>query len=79
MKERLGRKHHAVIVAAEGAGQDLMEKTDVKDESGNIRLRDIGVFLKESITAYFKDAGMQFSLKYIDPGYTIRSMPAEMI
>jgi 6-phosphofructokinase 1 len=76
LKERLDLKHHAVIVVAEGAGQDLMEKTNERDASGNIRFGDIGLFLKEKIQGYFQEIGMEFSLKYIDPSYTIRSMPA---
>ena len=76
LKERLELRHHAVIVAAEGAGQELMEKTNQQDASGNIRLEDIGIFLKEKIKEYLSGVGMQFSLKYIDPSYTIRSMPA---
>jgi 6-phosphofructokinase 1 len=76
LKERLEKKRHAVIVAAEGAGQYLMEKTGERDASGNIRLGDIGLFLKDKIRAYFREIGMEFSLKYIDPSYTIRSMPA---
>ena len=76
LKERLEKKRHAVIVAAEGAGQELMEKTGERDASGNIRLGDIGLLLKSKIQAYFREVGMEFSLKYIDPSYTIRSMPA---
>lgn len=76
LKERLERKRHAVIVVAEGAGQDLMRKTNERDASGNIRFGDIGFFLKEKIEAHFRQLGMAFSLKYIDPSYTIRSMPA---
>jgi 6-phosphofructokinase 1 len=76
LKDRLERKRHAVIVVAEGAGQDLMKKTEERDPSGNIRFGDIGLFLKEKIQAYFRDIGMECSLKYIDPSYTIRSMPA---
>ena len=76
LKDRLERKRHAVIVVAEGAGQDLMEETNERDASGNIRFGDIGLFLKEKIQAYFREIGMEFSLKYIDPSYTIRSMPA---
>jgi 6-phosphofructokinase 1 len=76
LQERLETRHHAVVVAAEGAGQDLMEGELERDASGNIRLGDIGVFLKDQITNYFKQAGMEVTLKYIDPSYTIRSMPA---
>ncbi|MBW2240100.1 MAG: ATP-dependent 6-phosphofructokinase, partial [Deltaproteobacteria bacterium] len=69
-------RHHAVVVVAEGAGQDLMEGELGRDASGNICLGDIGVFLKGQITNYFKKTGMEVTLKYIDPSYTIRSMPA---
>ena len=76
LKRRLEKRGHAVIVAGEGAGQDLMEDTRECDASGNIRLGDIGIFLKDKIKAYFKDAGIEVNLKYIDPSYTIRSVPA---
>jgi 6-phosphofructokinase 1 len=76
LKERLEKRRHAVIVVGEGAGQDLMELTDETDASGNIRLKDIGLFLKSEIKAYFAKEGMHVELKYIDPSYTIRSLPA---
>jgi 6-phosphofructokinase 1 len=53
-----------------------MRSTQEKDPSGNIRLGDIGTFLKEQITGYFKTIEMDITLKYIDPSYNIRSMPA---
>jgi len=76
LRERLERRGHAVIVAGEGAGQDLMEATEASDASGNIRLGDIGIFLRDHIRRHFKEAGMEVNLKYIDPSYMIRSMPA---
>jgi len=76
LKTRLENRRHAVIVVGEGAGQDLMRGTGEMDASGNIRLGDIGIFLKERITSHFKKIGMAVTLKYIDPSYTIRSMPA---
>jgi 6-phosphofructokinase 1 len=76
LQERLEKRGHAVVVAAEGAGQDLMGLTGEQDASGNIRLIDIGVFLKERITAHFQEQGIESNLKYIDPSYIIRSMPA---
>jgi 6-phosphofructokinase 1 len=76
LKERLEMRGHAVIVVGEGAGQDLMAETGQVDASGNVRLGDIGIFLKDQINAYFKEAGTEVNLKYIDPSYTIRSMPA---
>ena len=76
LKKRLEGRRHAVVVAAEGAGQDLLEANAERDASGNIRLGDIGTFLRDQISDYFKKAGMEVSVKYIDPSYTIRSMPA---
>ncbi len=76
LEQRLHSRGHAVIVVAEGAGQDLLQATAARDASGNIRLGDIGIFLRDRITEHFKKRGVEFSLKYIDPSYTIRSMPA---
>jgi 6-phosphofructokinase 1 len=74
---RVRTRGHAVIVAAEGAGQDLMagSATGV-DASGNRRLNDVGLYLKARITEYFAAAGVELNLKYIDPSYAIRSVEA---
>ncbi|HEY5930693.1 MAG TPA: ATP-dependent 6-phosphofructokinase [Burkholderiales bacterium] len=75
----LARKGHAVIVVAEGAAQELMADEAGAlgtDKSGNAKLKDIGVFLRERITDHYKRAGKDVTLKYIDPSYTIRSVPA---
>jgi 6-phosphofructokinase 1 len=77
LKQRLESRGHAVIVVAEGAGQDLMEKMAERDASGNVKYGDIGTFLRDAIKDHFKQTGMEISLKYIDPSYTIRSMPAD--
>jgi 6-phosphofructokinase 1 len=76
LKTRLETRGHVVIVVGEGAGQNLMKETGQQDASGNIRFEDIGLFLKDRINAYFKKVGTKVELKYIDPSYTIRSMPA---
>lgn len=76
LRDRLERRGHAVVVVAEGAGQDLMPKISDKDASGNTRLGDIGLFLKKEIPLYFDKLGSPINLKYIDPSYTIRSVPA---
>ena len=74
---RLAKRKHAVIVVAEGAGQHLMEGTGYTvDASGNRRLGDIGAFLKERIGAFFKERHVECNIKYIDPSYIIRSVPA---
>jgi 6-phosphofructokinase 1 len=76
LRARLERRKHAVIVVAEGAGQNLMETKGERDASGNIRYGDIGIFLRDAIKEHFKKIGMEINLKYIDPSYTIRSVPA---
>ncbi len=79
LRQRLREKRHAVIVVAEGAGQDLIKGDGgpvQKDASGNLRLKDIGLFLEKEIIKYFKDIKMEMNLKYIDPSYTVRSVPA---
>lgn len=76
LRGRLEKRGHAVIVVGEGAGQNLMKKSQELDASGNSRLGDIGFFLKDQINSYFDKAGIDVTLKYIDPSYTIRSMPA---
>jgi len=76
LQARLEKRKHAVVVVGEGAGQDLMETAGDRDASGNIRFGDIGLFLKDRIQNYFKKIEMDVTLKYIDPSYTIRSMPA---
>jgi 6-phosphofructokinase 1 len=75
LRDRLERRGHAVIVVAEGAGQDLMGRREERDASGNARHGDIGMFLRDAITRSFKESGTPVSLKYIDPSYTIRSAP----
>jgi 6-phosphofructokinase 1 len=75
LQERLAQGGHAVMVVAEGAGQDLMARTGERDASGNVKFGDVGVFLRDAIVTHFKKAGIAISLKYIDPSYTIRSLP----
>ncbi len=77
LEDRLEKRRHAVIVVAEGAGQDLIPDTEIeKDESGNIKHKDIGAFLSDAIKDYLNNKKIPFSLKYIDPSYYIRSVPA---
>ena len=76
LRQRIERRGHAVIVVAEGAGQDLVAKSQERDASGNVKYGDIGVFLRDAITSYFKRIGIAMTLKYLDPSYSIRSVPA---
>ena len=76
LQRRLEKRGHAVIVVAEGAGQELMAATGERDASGNVRYGDIGIFLRDRIREHFRRIGMELNLKYIDPSYMIRSLPA---
>ncbi len=77
LKKRLETRNHALIVVAEGAGQDLLPATQTElDASGNRKLGDIGLFLRDAIARYFRQEGIEINLKYIDPSYIIRSTPA---
>mgnify|MGYP003974294495 FL=1 len=77
LEKRLRDRKHSVIVVAEGAGQKYFEgKDDEWDASGNLKLKDIGVYLKERIADHFNKKNIEISLKYIDPSYMIRSLPA---
>jgi len=78
VEERLGKRGHVVIIVAEGAGQEhASEGSDRTDASGNAALGDIGTFLKKKIKKHFKEnTDLYVNLKYIDPSYLVRSVPA---
>jgi 6-phosphofructokinase 1 len=79
LENRLADRSHCVILVAEGAGQEHIRRGDEPietDASGNLKLSDIGQFLKVHIEKYFDSMGMEINLKYIDPSYMIRSVPA---
>ncbi|MFW6324852.1 MAG: ATP-dependent 6-phosphofructokinase [Desulfovibrionales bacterium] len=75
LEKRLERRKHAVIVVAEGAGHDLVQSSGT-DASGNPVLGDISGLLISEIKQYFKDKNIPLTLKFIDPSYIIRSVPA---
>ncbi len=77
LRARLDRKQHALIVVAEGAGQNLFEdQTFEKDASGNTLHKDIGIYLREKIKEDYDSRKYRYALRYIDPSYIIRSAPA---
>jgi 6-phosphofructokinase 1 len=78
LEQRLVARHHAVVVVAEGAGQELLESSGEQhtDASGNLKLKDIGLFLKERMQAHFHRRELTTTIKYIDPSYIVRSLPA---
>ncbi len=76
LERRIVERQHAVIAVAEGAGQDLLGNTgNERDASGNVRLGDIGLFLREKIEAWFNARRIPIVMRYFDPGYIVRSSP----
>ena len=77
LEKRLKQRKHAVIVVAEGAGQKYVQPKEPQyDASGNLKLGDIGKFLRDKIKDYFAQKGIEIYMRYIDPSYIIRSVPA---
>lgn len=77
LERRLAAKHHAVVVVAEGAGQDLVAGGPPgHDASGNVKLKDIGIFLRGRIAEHLRARGVESAIRYFDPSYLIRSQPA---
>jgi 6-phosphofructokinase 1 len=77
LERRLEARAHAVIVVAEGAGQDLIpQHKEAYDASGNRLLGNIGTFLKQQITDHFASKKLPVQVRYFDPSYIIRSCPA---
>jgi 6-phosphofructokinase 1 len=77
LDERLDERGHAAIVIAEGAGQHLFPEAESRrDASGNLKLHDIGPFLDRRIREHRAAHGKAAYLKYLDPSYLIRSVPA---
>jgi 6-phosphofructokinase 1 len=77
LRRRVVDQGHAVIVLAEGAGQEhVPEGSRGVDASGNLKFKDIGSFLRKRIIDDFEFAGVDLNIRYFDPSYAIRSVPA---
>jgi 6-phosphofructokinase 1 len=78
--DRLKRRGHLLIVVAEGAAQDILQKSAPQfDASGNRLLVDVGTWLRDELASYLKSQKLDFSVKYIDPSYTVRGAPANTV
>ncbi len=78
LEKRVLRRRHAVVVVAEGAGQEHLDLNDENktDKSGNVVLGDIGTFLVDKAKKHFVERKIDASVRYIDPSYIVRSGPA---
>jgi 6-phosphofructokinase 1 len=79
LHRRVLERRHAVIVVAEGAGQHLMPPSEERDASGNQLHRDIGLFLRHKIKDHFESQRFPITIRYFDPSYYIRSVPASTV
>ncbi|HEX3470674.1 MAG TPA: ATP-dependent 6-phosphofructokinase [Silvibacterium sp.] len=76
LEQRILKHGYAVVAVAEGSGQELLENTgEERDPSGNVRLSDIGLFLRQKIEEWFKSRKIPFVMRYFDPSYIVRSSP----
>ena len=76
LERRVVKRGHAVIAVAEGSGQQLLGNAgNERDASGNVRLKDIGLFLHEKIKEWFKARKIPVVMRYFDPSYLVRSSP----
>jgi len=76
LEKRILKRGHAVVLVAEGAMQEQLLTEKKFDASGNLKMADVGVYLRDRITKYFDERKIEINLKYIDPSYIIRSSPA---
>ncbi|MDR0455597.1 MAG: ATP-dependent 6-phosphofructokinase, partial [Treponema sp.] len=76
LEERLKKSNHAVVVVAEGAMQEQLLTEHKTDAGGNLKMADVGTYMRDRIVKYFEEKKMEINLKYIDPSYVIRSSPA---
>ena len=76
LEKRIVERKHAVIIVAEGAMQDMLLKEKKTDAGGNIKMADVGTYIRDRIINHFMEKRIEITLKYIDPSYAIRSAPA---
>jgi len=74
--EVLQRQKYMVIVVAEGCGDTIIQSSGGTDAGGNKVLADVGPYLKDQITSHCKANNVPLTIKYIDPTYMIRAVPA---
>ncbi len=76
LRARLEERHHAVVVVAEGAGQELIPEDPRYFTTGNAGFRNIGLYLADAIRRDCQAARTPVEVKYFDPAYQIRSAAA---
>jgi 6-phosphofructokinase 1 len=79
LEDRLADRKHAVIIVAEGAMQEQLLTERKTDAGGNLKLADVGTYLRDRIIKHFEEKKIEINLKYIDPSYAIRSARANPV
>ena len=57
IRRRVKEQGYAVVVVAEGAGEDVLGVSAETDASGNKKLPPIGEFMKKQVEEYYKKQG----------------------
>ena len=70
--QRIQIKEHCVIVVSDGARFSVK---DYKTTNGK-PVEDIGVVIKKEIIKKSEELGIEVNLKYMDPTYVVRAVPA---
>lgn len=76
LRRRIKEQKYAVVVVAEGAGEELLGVSEVVDAGGNRALPEIGPYLQKVTKEYFDRFDEEATIKYVDPSYQVRSVPA---
>jgi 6-phosphofructokinase 1 len=76
LRARLADRHHAVVVVAEGAGQELVPDEPRYQTTGAAGFKNVGLYLADAIRRDCQNVQMPVDVKYFDPAYQIRSAPA---
>jgi 6-phosphofructokinase 1 len=79
LRQRVQEQKYAVVVVAEGAGVELLGLLNETDAGGNRKLPEIGMYIRDQIQDYFHQFNETASIKYIDPSYTVRSVPSNAV
>ena len=70
--QRIQIKEHCVIVVSDGARFSIK---DYKTQNGK-PVEDIGIVIKKEIIKKSEEIGIEVNLKYMDPTYVVRAVPA---
>lgn len=76
LRRRVKEQGYAVVVVAEGAGEELLGVSEETDAGGNRALPEIGPYLQKVAAEYFTRFEEEATIKYVDPSYSVRSVPA---